>query len=98
MNPRIIRSRSAEEDLEEIWDYIARDSAFHAERFIRYIDERLQYLAANPLIGRPRSELGADLRGFLVKHLVIFYRTRQDGIEIVRILHSSRDIGPEMFP
>jgi toxin ParE1/3/4 len=98
MTPRIIRSRSAEDDLEEIWEFIARDSVYQADRFLHYVDERIHYLALHPLIGRPRSELAVDLRGFLVKHLVVFYRARQDGIDIVRILHSSRDVGPEMFP
>ena len=29
MNPKIIRSRLSEEDLEDIWNFIARDSVFH---------------------------------------------------------------------
>ena len=97
MKPKIIRSRLAVEDLAELWHFIAKDSIFHAERFIRFVDERLQHLARHPLIGRPRDELSPDLRSFPVRHLLVCYRPIENGIEIARILHSSRDIGPEHF-
>jgi toxin ParE1/3/4 len=92
MKPRIIRSRSAKEDLAEIWRFIAKDSDYYAERFIRFVDERLFHLAAHPLIGRPRDELAPGLRSFLIRHLVVFYRPVADGIEIARVLHASRDM------
>lgn len=97
MNPGIITSRAAEEDLADVWNFIAKDSEYHAERFIRYVDGRLQHLARHPLIGRPRRELAEGLRSFLVRHLVVYYRSLPVGIEVVRVLHTSRDIRAEMF-
>jgi toxin ParE1/3/4 len=50
-------------------------------------------LAGNPEIGRLRPELSVQgLRSFPVQTHVIFYLAQQDGIEVVRVLHGSRDI------
>ena len=94
----VIRSRVSLEDLEEIWQFIARDSEFYADKWIRFLDSRVNHLAANNELGRPRPELAADLRSFPVKDYVIFYRPIPgNGIHLVRVLHTSRDIRPEFF-
>jgi toxin ParE1/3/4 len=97
MNSQIVHSPASREDLAEIWRFIANDSVFHADRFIRMLDERVKHLAANPLIGRPRKELAADLRSYPVSPLIVFYIPTESGVKIVRILHSSRDIKPDLF-
>ena len=43
-------------------------------------------------MGRARVELGADLRSFPFGRYVIFYAPIDDGIDVVRVLHSARDI------
>ena len=97
MAARIIRSNASIADLEEIWQFIARDSEFQADRWVRLLDERIAYLAEHNLLGRPRPELAIDLRGSPVRDHVIFYRPIGDGIIVVRVLHSSRDIRQELF-
>ena len=98
MNPIIRRSRQSIVDLDEIWDYIARDSEFQAERWIRRIEERIQHLARHNGAGHPRQELAPGLRSAQLKDHVIFYRPiGETGIEVVRILHTSRDIQPDFF-
>ncbi|MBM3942105.1 MAG: type II toxin-antitoxin system RelE/ParE family toxin [SAR202 cluster bacterium] len=49
-------------------------------------------MAYHPRIGRRRSELAPELRSFAVQDYVILYRPMADGVEVVRILHGSRDI------
>jgi toxin ParE1/3/4 len=51
-------------------------------------------LVRNPLAGRRRPDLGEDLRSFAVENLVIFYRPRSYGIEVVRVIHGRQGIGP----
>jgi toxin ParE1/3/4 len=97
MNPRIVHSRASREDLAEIWRFIANDSVFRADKFVQMLDERLMHLATNPLIGRPRPELATNIRSYPVSPLIVFYIAAEDGIQIVRILHSSRDIKSAMF-
>ena len=43
-------------------------------------------------MGRARDELAADLRSFPFGRYVIFYEPIEDGIDVVRVLHSARDI------
>lgn len=97
--PRIIRSRQSVADLREIWNYIARDSEFYADKWIRELNEHIEYIGKHNGRGRPRPELRDGLRSSSLKEHVVFYRCleEQTGIEVVRILHSARDISPEFF-
>ncbi len=98
MKPLIRRSLQSLADLDEIWEYIARDSEFQADRWIRRIEERIQHLALHNGAGHPREELAPGLLCSNLKDHVIFYRPLgESGIEVARILHSSRDIQPEFF-
>ena len=83
----------AEEDLLEIWSYIARDNPDAADRFIDLLTEKCELLAESPKIGRRREELSPRLRSFPVGRYVIFYRIAERGIEVARILSSYRDLG-----
>ena len=87
-------SDAARVDLEEIWLFIAQDNPEAADRFIRVIVSRFPTLASMPHLGRLREDLSARLRSFPVQKYIIFYRPREDGVEIVRVLHGARDFPP----
>jgi toxin ParE1/3/4 len=95
--PVIIKRPRAKIDLIEIWDYIADDSEARADTFIDRIDQKFRTLAQRPLIGRLRDESAADLRSFPVGRYVIYYRPLSNGVEIVRVLHSARDLNADFF-
>ncbi|MDN5753215.1 MAG: type II toxin-antitoxin system RelE/ParE family toxin [Nitrosospira sp.] len=82
----------AQEDLTEIWEYIAKDSIRRADAFIDTVDRKLRTLAAQPMMGRARDELMIGLRSFPTGRYVLFYALVTDGIALVRVLHSARDI------
>ncbi len=95
--PQAIILPSAESDLTEIWEYIARDSPENADRFVfRVYQICRETLAFNPQIGRSREELSAELRSSVVDDYVIFYRPVNDGVLVVRVLHGRRDV-EELF-
>ncbi len=94
--PAIYKRPLAQEDLIEIWEYIADDSIDRADAFIDIIDVKLRTLAAQPMMGRARDELMAGLRSFPVGRYMLFYELVTDGIALVRVLHSARDI-PSQF-
>lgn len=87
-----IVSPLAEADLEEIWLYIASDNPNAADRLIGKIFETVELITTSPLMGRMRNELASGLRSFGAQPYIIFYRPLPDAIEIVRVLHGSRDI------
>jgi toxin ParE1/3/4 len=88
--PRI--TPQAEGDLEEIWQYVAQGGEDRADAFLDAILNQCRQLAQFPRMGRTRENLASNLRSFPVKKYVIFYRPVNDTVEIVRILHSARDI------
>ncbi len=90
--PRVLRRPLAAADIAEIWDYIAEDSLGQADAWVDRLDETLQLLATQPRMGRPRDELSLGLRSMPIGRYVIFYEPLNDGIDVVRVLHSARDI------
>lgn len=90
--PIIIKRPRVRSDLSEIWDYIAEDNETKADAFVDLIDQKFQALAAHPKLGRSRDELGEGLRSFPIGKYIIFYRVIPSGVEIVRVLHGSRDL------
>jgi toxin ParE1/3/4 len=48
--------------------------------------------AAAPGIGRARPELKRDLRCFPFRAYLILYSVVEDGVEIVRVVHSARNL------
>ena len=95
---RIERTRQALQDLDEIWDYIGRESPAAADRVVRAIESTAHKLADAPLIGQPWPEWAPGLRSFcaLPYPYVLFYRPLDDGIRLMRILHGARDF-PHLF-
>jgi len=95
MAARILRRPRAEDDLLEIWLYIASDNEAAAEQLLQRIEHALQTLAENPQAGRARSELAANLRSFPVGNYIIYYQPIADDIEIIRVLSGYLDIQSE---
>ena len=55
----VLRTRKALRDLDEIWDYIARDNLVMADRLLDKITAKCQMLERQPLIGEARPDLGS---------------------------------------
>jgi toxin ParE1/3/4 len=94
--PSLVVRPRALTDLAEIWAYIARhsanDSTDRADAFVGLIDSKFQTLSRRPGLGRRRPELNSDIRSLAVGRYVVFYLPLSRGIEVVRVLHGSRDI------
>ena len=82
------------EDLDGIWDYIGiqNDNPNAAYGQLRMLYEKFSLLAMQPLIGEFRDDLGTNLRSFVARNYVIVYRPLGEEIEIIRVVHSARDI------
>lgn len=93
----VIRTSQVEDDLISIWLHIARENTAAADRVLDRIDARWRQLAAHPFSGAPRDDLAAGIRHLVVGEYLTFYRVGEDEVEILRILHGSRNIEPEDF-
>jgi len=90
--PSIIRSDQSEQDVYEIGVFIALDNPETLPLGWLIDFEALKMLAENPLAGRVREELAPDVRSFPVGNYLLFYRPTQNGVELIRVLHSARDL------
>jgi len=82
---------SARKDLDRILDHIAQDNPLAAAIFVTRIKDACMRIARFPEIGPLRDDLAPQLRCFPVKTYIIFYRAGEQRVDIVRVLHSSRD-------
>jgi len=92
MTPFVL-TPAATRDLEEIWDYLAADNRTAAERVLNKIEAAMEKLARTPGIGHLREDL-ADRRHrfFLVYSYLIVYRPEARPLQVIRVLHASRDV------
>ena len=86
-------SWQADRDLEDIWVYLAQNDPLAADLLLAKVFDKFPMLAQFPEMGRSRRELSEELRSFPIKPYIIFYKRIENYIEVVRILHQSRDIG-----
>lgn len=88
------KTKQANEDLYQIWYYIAVEhgNPRNAERFIDLLDQAMVDLSKSPNLGTSKEEYIKGIRQFVFQKYLILYFVLEDGIEVVRVLHSARDI------
>lgn len=90
--PKVLRTERAELDLIEVLLYLRRRSPKAADRLESTIDRQCRLLAQFPEIGQSREEIAPGLRCSVAETYLLFYRPIPDGIELVRVVHGSRDL------
>jgi len=90
---RFFLTEAAKSDLEEIHDFIFLDSPGAAARVRTALRDAMRRLARNPRLGHLRADLADEpLRFWQVYSYLIVYRAESDPLQIVRVLHASRDV------
>jgi len=92
---RLVYLAAARRDLASILDYITRQSGSLAvgRGFTAQLRDQCTQLARLPgTLGRARPELRPDIRSLAFRGYVIFFRYRDDVLEVVNILEGHRDI------
>jgi len=88
-----ILSPLARRDLNDIWDYIARDDLDAADRVVNEIYDAILLISSIPRIGHLREDLTDEpLRFWPVRRYLIVYRSESEPLEIVRILSAYQDV------
>lgn len=88
----IIWTPFALEDLQSIYDYIAKDSPYYANRFIDKLVDRVDILIDHPKAGRIVPEFENELIRELIEgsYRIIYKINSITEIGIVRVHHSAR--------
>jgi toxin ParE1/3/4 len=88
----VVRTRLADEDLLEIWLYIAQNNIDAADRLLEKIDKKCQLLTDSPRVGVRRDDLALGVFCLIEGKYLIFYRIINETVEILRILHGARNL------
>jgi len=79
-------------DLDEIWEFIARDNLDAADRVLREIYEAFQSLANFPHRGHFRPDLTSHpLRFHIVRNFLIAYVPDEKPLLVLAVLHGRRN-------
>lgn len=89
---RLVITRAASRDLADISDYFLAQSVEAGDRFVEQFDQKCQYLARFPYIGKSYAFISEDLRGTPLMGYIIFYQVVDEGIEILRVISGYRNI------
>lgn len=98
MTRKLIKREQAKRDLIDMADVIAQDNLDAAERFLDAAQAAFRFLARTPGAGATREYSDPtlkDLRMWPIKGFekyLVFYRTVPGGLDIIRVLHTARDI------
>ena len=84
-------TNNALEELDDIANYISKDSPKYAQILIKQIYEMVSHLEQFPNFGRKVPEYNdPNLREILFKNYRIIYLIKQNHLEIISIIHGSR--------
>ncbi len=98
MARRLVQRRAAEEDVAEQLAYIASDRPAVAHRYAIALEHAFDRIRAMPEVGVLRSFRARGLREVRIwpvpgfRRFLIFYRVTPSVVEVIRVLHSARDI------
>jgi toxin ParE1/3/4 len=86
-------SPAGRHDLANIWAYISQDNEDAATRTIQSFYRTCLELARMPSMGRDRSrDLHNELYSYPVGKYVVYYRFDDAKLELIRVIHSARDV------
>ncbi|MGJ5175093.1 type II toxin-antitoxin system RelE/ParE family toxin [Bradyrhizobium oligotrophicum] len=95
----VILTAEAEADLDQIVEFVAAQSPASALKLLRELLDKCNALRdaprGYPLVPR-YEDRGIRRRPF--GNFLIFYRVRDDAIEVIHILHGARDYEALLFP
>ncbi|NLV29570.1 MAG: type II toxin-antitoxin system RelE/ParE family toxin [Acidobacteria bacterium] len=84
---------TAQDHLDAIYAYIAKDSPEYALRMVARLTRRSQQIADAPLSGRRVPEYDMDqIRQVIEIPYRIIYHIRADQIDVIAVLHGSRNV------
>ena len=93
MSPRYRLTPSAQQDVDQIADFIAADNVDAALRVLDALEEAFRQLAERPGMGHTRADLTArPVKFWGVYSYLIVYDQASSPLTVVAVLHGARDV------
>jgi toxin ParE1/3/4 len=97
---RVLKREAAKRDLVAQWVWYAENATIEvADRFLQASDNTLTLLATQPDSGSAFFVTKPELQGMRrfpvsdgFERILLFYFPLQDGVDLVRVVHGSRDL------
>ena len=90
MKPPYRLTKQAEEDVRDIWLFVAADNIDAADNLVDHFTEIFEQLTTNPHMGKSQEKYRPALRCFPVGRYLLFYSMKENVIEVYRVLHGAR--------
>lgn len=92
-----VLSPDALQDLQDIWDFIARGNENAADHLEDEFFNAFEKLAQHPGMGHIRADVtDRDVRFWPTGSYLIAYRERLEELQVLAVLHGARDV-PEVM-
>jgi len=92
---QLLWTETAKNDLQQIYDYIAENSIFYADKFTDELFERVETIESFPKIGRVVPEINCENTREIFHHSYrIMYHLSEKYIYITQITHMAQDFKP----
>jgi toxin ParE1/3/4 len=90
---RVVWTETAAEDLDQVAEFIARDSPRYAAAFVREARDAARSLAVLARRGRIVPEFADEnIRELLVRSYRLIYQVSPDVVSIIGFIHGARDL------
>ncbi|MGH7056038.1 MAG: type II toxin-antitoxin system RelE/ParE family toxin [Stellaceae bacterium] len=76
--------------LEDVYEWIARDTPAAAQRTVARIRAAVERLAATPGLGRPGRVAGTRELVVTGTPYIVAYRTTDEAVQVITVLHGAR--------
>ncbi len=96
----VLITKTAEDDLAEIWNHIALDSINNAINFVNQIEKRIYSLELFPDRGSfiPENEIiGGEYRHLIHGEYRVVYKVLRNDVFVMRVFHGSRLLEKEVI-
>lgn len=82
----------ARRDLRDIHRYIAKSSPHYAADFLGDLTRKIVWIAKIDFTGSPRDHIKPGLRALPYRERCIYYRSLEDRVVILRVMHMAQDL------
>jgi toxin ParE1/3/4 len=87
-----VLSPRAQKDIDDIWEYTVEHwNVRQAEIYLRQIQRAIETVAAEPAIARSCADIRPGYWKYPAGSHMLFFRITDQGINVVRVLHSRMD-------
>ncbi len=97
MSKKLVVTKIALKDIQNIKRHIALDSEDIATNFIVDLVAKIEWIAEVDVTGSPRDHIRKGLSAFPYRNRCIYFRSEKNRVVVLRVLHGAQDLQSQDF-